>query len=138
MTATTDQPAAVTRTGHAVPGKVCALAETHLGRAPAGTWLATATRVDVGNWLRRARVYLCLDGDTLLLVAAGHDGYCQEASLSCLDESIYNPATGALVLAPAKDLAVRSLEMAPLDARALLERIGSARTARAEDTARKV
>ncbi len=109
------------------PPKIRRLAETAAPGVDVHRWIRTRTRIDTGNWLRGGRVYLGLSDDAVLLVAAGHDPYVGRAPLSRLEQSVYNPVTGALLLAPADGLAATSLCMDPLDAEALLHRIRDGR-----------
>ena len=75
----------------------------------------TGTRVDVGQWLRRGRVWAAALAGEMVLFAPGRRPYCERVPFSHLGESVYNPVTGELVLAPAQGVSARSLRMPPLD-----------------------
>ena len=77
--------------------------------------VCTGTRVDVGQWLRRGRVWAAALADEMLLFASGRRPHCERVPLGRLGESVYNPVTGELVLAPAQGVRARNLRMPPLD-----------------------
>jgi hypothetical protein len=120
------------------PRKICRLAQAGAPATPVHRWIRTRTRIDTGNWLRGGRVYLGLSDQSVLLVAAGHDPYVGRAGFDQLQQSVYNPVTGALLLAPAEGLDVTSLGMGPLDAETVLDRIRGCRTDPTPPTTREV
>jgi len=92
------------------------------GRRPAVAVLC-ATRVDTGRWFIRSRVRVAVTDEELILFAPGPEPYVQRIRFADLGESLYNHVTGSLVLAPARDVRVRSLRMPPVEARQILTRI---------------
>jgi hypothetical protein len=109
-----------------LPAKARELAVERLEGRRALRVVRTQTRVDVGGWLGRRRVWLVVHADGLLLVATGRPAprpLAQNAAFDDLQETVYNHVTASLVLAPAKDLAVRSLKMDPAVGAELLETI---------------
>lgn len=85
--------------------------------------LPTRTRVDVGSWLGRRAVWLCVMADRISLLAPGPLPVVCEAPFSELGESFYNHITGELVLRPAQ-LPVTRVRLRPYDAKDLLQRLG--------------
>lgn len=107
-----------------LPAKTRQLAADRLEGGRVLRVIRTQTRVDVGGWLGRRRVWLIVHADGLLLVATGRPApkpLVQNAAFDDLKESVYNHVTASLVLAPAKDLAVRSLKMDPAVGTEVLE-----------------
>jgi hypothetical protein len=90
---------------------------------PVSDLVRSGTRVDVGSWLGRARVWTGCVPDALLLLAAGPRPYAQRIPLSDLGESRYNHVTGELVLAPAEGADIRALKIPPLEALRVLDAI---------------
>ena len=99
------------------------LAEECLGADDALFIVRTATRVDVGSWLRGARVWACALRRELALLAWGRRPYAERVPFRRLRASVYNPVTGELALAPAPGTRVRGLKMPPLDGYQLLAQI---------------
>ena len=83
----------------------------------------TDTKVDVGYWLGRRRVWACLLERELLLFALGRRPYVERIPLAQLRESRYNHVTGELVLAPIETAAVKALKVPPLAALEILAHI---------------
>ena len=86
--------------------------------------LPTRTRVDVGSWLGRRAVWLCVMADRISLLAPGPLPVVCEAPFTELRESFYNHITGELVLRPASSLPVTHVRLRPYDAKDLLQRMG--------------
>lgn len=84
----------------------------------------TGTRVDVGSWICRRRVWACVLEGELLLVAHGRRPYVESVPFEGLTASLYNHVTGELVLAPAEGARVTRLRLSPLEALELLGCIG--------------
>ncbi len=106
-----------------LPARVERLATEVFGDRPVYLLLKTTTRVDVGSWLGSARVWLaCLDGEILLL-AAGPRPYDVRLPASELHESVYNPVTGQLLLAPAGHRDIEPLGLPPREAYQVLAQV---------------
>jgi len=84
----------------------------------------TQTRVDVGSWLSKRPVWVCVLEEEILLVARGRRPYVERLPFRELKDSLYNHVTGELVLGPAKGVKVTCLRLPPLDAVQLLRCIG--------------
>ncbi|MEK6235241.1 MAG: hypothetical protein N2C14_11040 [Planctomycetales bacterium] len=85
--------------------------------------LRTDSRVDVGYWLAKGRLWACLLDDELVLFALGRRPLVQRAAKSDLNESHYNHVTGEIILAPIESLPVTTFRVAPLQGLELLRRI---------------
>ena len=85
-----------------------------------GGTVDAATKVDVGYWLGKRRLWACVAEQELLLFARGRRPYIERIPLAELRESLYNHATGELVLAPSKSAAVKALRVPPLPALEIL------------------
>ncbi len=87
-------------------------------------WLVrTGTRVDVGRWLSKKRVWLCLLPGRLVLFASGKRSVVESALVPELGQSRYNHVTGEIMLAPADNLTNSELRLRPLDGFELLSQI---------------
>lgn len=98
------------------------LLEQALG-AGAALVLPTRTRVDVGHWLSRGRLWLAWADDTLVLFAAGKRPFVEKLPAPEIAASLYNPLTAELVLLPAVAARQRKVRIAPVEGRDLLERM---------------
>ncbi len=83
----------------------------------------TGTRVDVGRWFVRRRLCVLAEADGLSLVAAGPRPVFQWIAYSALNKSLYNHATGCVVLAPVEGAVAASLRMPLRGAEQLLAQI---------------
>ncbi len=86
----------------------------------------TGTKVDVGSWLTRGRVWLVALEDSLVLVATGLAGprpLAERIEYDRLRESQYNHVTGQLVLSPAKLAGTRGLNLPPIQGCQVLAQI---------------
>jgi hypothetical protein len=81
------------------------------------------TRADVGYWLRSVRVWLLALDKDLLLLAPGRRPLIQRVAYRDLRQSVYNHATGELLLGPARHLPVTAVRVSPLTAYQLLAQI---------------
>lgn len=99
-----------------------------LERALAGRplfWFGpTRTRVDVGEWFRRARVWLGVSRDDLVLLAHGKVPFVERVPLDDLGGTQYNVITGELVLEPAPSLSLKRVVLPPVEAGQVLSQIG--------------
>jgi len=71
-----------------------------LGDAAVFCLLKSGTKIDVGSWFGKRRVWTCLTDREMLLFAAGRRPYVERIPLGQLHQSRYNHVTGQLVLAP--------------------------------------
>jgi len=94
--------------------------ESVVGEASVFHVRKTATKVDVGYWLGKRRVWACLLEKELLLFARGRRPYVERIPLAELKCSRYNHVTGELVLAPIETAAVKALKVPPLAALEIL------------------
>lgn len=101
------------------------LAERLIGEDEVFVLLKTRTRVDVGGWLGRRRVWAAALADALALFAPGRRPCSARIPFSHLHGSTYNHVTGELVLAPAEGAPVRSLRVSPLDGHRLIAQFRS-------------
>jgi len=85
--------------------------------------LLTRSRVDVGQWLSRGRLWLAWTDGALLLFAMGKRPFVERLAAADLAESLYNPVTAELVLLPAAEARQRTVRVAPVEGWNLLERI---------------
>jgi len=99
------------------------LAESLVGEDDVMVLLKSRTRVDVGGWLGRRRVWVAALRDSLALFAPGRRPCRARIPFAQLRGSTYNPVTGELVLAPAEDAPVRALRVSPLDGYQMLAQI---------------
>ena len=86
----------------------------------------TGTKIDVGNWLLKGRVWVFALADALAVIACGPAGpRCRAENIPYTDlrESQYNHVTGQLVLAPVEDLPFRGLKVEPITGYQVLAQI---------------
>lgn len=86
-------------------------------------FVRSRTRVDLGYWLRRCPLRLAISDVGVLIWAVGPRVYQRAYKFEDLAQSVYNTVTSRLVLAPAPDLAVRSIRMSIEDAQQVLAHI---------------
>ena len=91
------------------------LAEEAIGEDDVFVLLKSRTRVDIGGWLGRRRVWAAALADSLVLFAPGRRPCSERISFALLRGSTYNHVTGELALAPPEGAHVRSLRVSPLD-----------------------
>lgn len=84
------------------------------------TW-RTRTRVDVGMWYRKGRVWACPLAGELLLFAEGARPWVERIPYTDIRESKYNHVTAEIAFAPSETLTVSTLRLPPLEALALLK-----------------
>ncbi|MDA0321577.1 MAG: hypothetical protein O2923_02515 [Verrucomicrobia bacterium] len=87
--------------------------------------IRTRTRVDVGMWFRKGRVWACMQPAELVLLAQGKRPWVQHIAHESLRESRYNHVTGEVALAPGQNLPLSSLRVKPLEGIELLKSIGT-------------
>ncbi len=86
----------------------------------------TGTKIDVGSWLLRGRVWVFALADSLAVLACGRAGLrvrAEKIPYEKLRESQYNHVTGELALAPARGLPVRGLKIDPVTGYQILAQI---------------
>jgi len=118
--------AADVRLPRGMPYRERFLAEQFLGARDVYLAVPTRTRIDVGSWLLRGRVWLFALADELALVACGACGrrwYVRRIAYADLLDSRYNHVTGQLALAGAGPLPFRGLKMPPLEGYQVLAQI---------------
>jgi hypothetical protein len=94
--------------------------ESIVGQADVFHVRRTDTKVDVGYWLGKRRLWACVAEQELLLFARGRRPYIERIPLGELRESRYNHVTGELVLAPNGSAAIKALRVPPLPALEIL------------------
>lgn len=94
-----------------------------LGDEEAAWLVRSRTKVDVGLWFRKRKVWCCLARQRLLLLAAGKTSVVENVPVDDLKKTRYNHITGELILSPAEGARIRCLRMPPLDAFELLSQI---------------
>lgn len=85
--------------------------------------LRSPTKVDVGSFLRKSRVWLCAAASDLVLFAAGHKPLLLRIPYAHLQQSLYNQVTGELVLAPDRKYPLSHVELSPVQGYQLLAQI---------------
>ena len=80
----------------------------------------TGTKVDVGYWMGKRRVWTCLLDNEMLLFALGRVNFFDRIPFSELRDSQYNHVTGEIVLAPIEITKVQTLQVPPLAALEIL------------------
>lgn len=83
----------------------------------------TRTKVDVGAWLRKGRVCICLSDGEAVVFADGRQPYVARIPLQRLRESKYNHVTGELTLAPDAAAGISGLKVPPLEGLQILAQI---------------
>ena len=123
-----------------LPGRVAGVAAEALGDEDVFVVVRTSTRVDVGSWLGRSRVWLLALAEQFVLLALPRNPlarwpnlarrlgvstrpYVERIALSRLRGTTYNHVTGELVLAPANAARLRRLKVTPRDGYQLLAQI---------------
>ena len=102
------------------------LAEQLIGSEDVFVAARTGTKIDVGSWLLRGRVWLFAVRGGLVVVACGLCGRnvrAERIPFEQLRESRYNHVTGELALAPVKGLPFRGLKLDPIDGYQILAQI---------------
>lgn len=83
----------------------------------------TGTTVDVGGWVRKARVWVIATATDLVLIAAGRKPLVQKIAYGHIRASLYNHVTGELVLAPNRKFRVSHVKVHPAEGFQLLAQI---------------
>jgi len=102
------------------------LAQQVIGGEPVFAAVRTGTKVDVGSWLLRGRVWIFALADSLVYVACGGCGlraHARQIPYNRLRESQYNHVTGQLALAPVEGLPFRGLQVDPIEGYQVLAQI---------------
>ena len=81
---------------------------------------STGTKVDVGYWTGKRRIWSCLLDKQLLLFAVGRRSFVERIAFEDLRDSQYNHVTGEIVLAPIEITNVQTLKVPPLAALEML------------------
>lgn len=77
--------------------------------------------MDVGLWWRHRPLWLCVTADEIILLAVGRRRYSERVPLNQCGGSFYNPASGELVIAPARDLRFPRIRLSASQALAILK-----------------
>jgi hypothetical protein len=86
----------------------------------------TGTKVDVGSWLFRGRIWLAVLDDCIVVAATARGGarpLAETIPFNRLRRSQYNHVTGQLALAPAGLAGTKGLAMSPIEGRQVLAQI---------------
>ena len=83
--------------------------------------LRSATRIDTGRWWLRSRVWVCIAGDQLVVLAVARRHYVERIAIADCSDSHYNHATGELVIAPDESLHLNRFKLSPKDALRILK-----------------
>lgn len=94
------------------PAEQSAYAEAAGGAEPVLV-LRSRTKVDTGRWLRKSRLWLCVTGDALVLVAASKRRYAESVALAGCARTHYNHVSGVLVIEPGEDLRFNQVALPP-------------------------
>ncbi len=94
-----------------------------IGDEPIFHLLKTRTKVDVGTWFFKRRVWAGLLQGELLLFAAGKRPYAERIPFDQLGKSEYNHVTGEVMLAPVEGARVTGLKTPPLEGLRVLAHI---------------
>jgi len=97
--------------------------DSAVGNSPVYFVQKSRTKVDVGSWLLKRPVWVCLLQRELLLFASGSKPFVERIPLEDLHQSQYNHVTGEVVLAPAASAGVSRLKIPPLEALEVLSHI---------------
>lgn len=84
--------------------------------------IKTGTKVDVGLWFRRRKVWLFLTPDEIVIFTAGRWNFVERIKFDQLNETVYNHITGEIILAPYEG-EVNSLKVDPLSGYYIAEKI---------------
>lgn len=85
--------------------------------------IRSQTRIDVGRWWWPRRVWLCVVGEDLIILAVARRRYIVRKPLADCQRSYYCHATGQLVIEPGEDLTFSRFKMPPREALELLEQL---------------
>lgn len=105
-----------------------AVFEEHLNPAEVAGLIRTRSRVDVGMWWRKGRVWVSMQPGELVLLAQGKSVWMERITNDALRESRYNHVTGEVALAPKEDLPLKTLRVKPLEGIEILKSIGTKET----------
>ncbi|NQU20439.1 MAG: hypothetical protein HQ567_04085 [Candidatus Nealsonbacteria bacterium] len=94
-----------------------------IGDAAVLCLLKSRTKIDVGAWFFKRRVWTCLTHREMLLFATGKRPYLERIPLQQLHGSQYNHVTGQLVLAPVESTRTGGLKLSPLEGLDILSHI---------------
>ena len=97
------------------------LFEQQLGGAEARLCIRSRARIDAGRWWRSTRVWLCVVGEELVMLAVARRRYFARVALADCGESHYHPLTGEFVIEPAGDLRFSRFPVSPREALQLAE-----------------
>jgi len=88
--------------------------------------IRSTTRIDAGRWWRRARLFLAVMEDDLVVFAGARRKYACRIGFDECRHSVYDHGSRELVLAPAEGLDFKRVGMSVSDALRILHLIGVA------------
>jgi len=80
------------------------LLREEVGDAVPRLCLRTGGRFDAGRWWRSTRVWLCVVGNDLVMLAVGRRRYVARVPITECSGSHYNHATGEFIIQPSETL----------------------------------
>ena len=92
-----------------------------IGQAGVQLCLRSRTRVDTGRWWLGSRVWLCISGDELIVLAVARRRHLERIAIADCSESHYNHGTGELVVGPGESIHLNQFRMSPADALRILD-----------------
>jgi hypothetical protein len=99
------------------------LLQEEIGNATPDLMIRSKARIDTGLWYWRSRMWLCVVGDELVMLATSRRRYIARKPLAECANSHYNHATGEFVIDPGEDLQFSQFSMPPRDALQLLNHL---------------
>lgn len=78
------------------------------------------TYIDTGRWYRRSRLWVCVVGDQLAMLAVARRHYTATITVRDCPDSHYCNATGELVIEPGEKLEYNRFKMSPRQALRIL------------------
>jgi hypothetical protein len=85
--------------------------------------LLTESMAEVGLWMWKRRVWLCVTDQALVLFAEGRKPIAQRTPYAHIGESLFNHVTGELVLAPDRKYRLGRVKLQPKDGYQVLAQI---------------
>lgn len=104
-----------------MPPRVRQLFREEMGDVEPSLVVRTEERIDAGHWWRRNRIWLCVAGGDLVMLALGRRRYFAKLPIPECHESFYNHATGEFVVVPGAGLRFPQISIKPRDALQILK-----------------
>ena len=83
--------------------------------------MRSGTRIDTGRWWFGSRVWLCVSGDELIILAVARRRHLERIAIADCSGSHYNHGTGELVVGPGESIHLNQFKMSPGDALRILK-----------------